>query len=103
MTKNLQQKLSGNCLTTQVVNIKKGDLYDVYIGRPSEFGNPFEARDYGLIKCLKYYEAHIRNRLLIDPEFKDRLLELKGLRLGCFCKPNMCHGDILVKIIEELS
>ena len=89
--------------STIVVNIKKGEECDVYIGRPSEFGNPFESRDYGLIKCLKYYEAHIRNKLIKDPSFKDRLLELQGKRLGCFCKPNLCHGDILVKLINELS
>lgn len=88
--------------STKVVNIKKDEEYDIYIGRPSEFGNPFEARDYGLIKCLKLYEMHIRNKLKTDPSFKERLLELNGKRLGCFCKPNLCHGDILVKIIDEL-
>lgn len=86
----------------QVVNIKKGDEYDVYIGRPSEFGNPYDAKTYGLIKCLKMYEVHTRNRLAKDPDFKIRLLELKDKRLGCFCKPNMCHGDVLVKLINEL-
>lgn len=88
--------------STKVVNIKKDEEYDVYIGRPSEFGNPFEARDYGLIKCLRLYELHIRNKLKVDPSFKERLLELNGKRLGCFCKPNLCHGDILVKLINEL-
>ena len=26
----------------------------------------------------------------------DSLLELKGKTLGCWCKPEDCHGDILV-------
>lgn len=89
--------------STKVVNIKKGESYDIYIGRPTDFGNPFEARSYGLIKCLRLYEAYIRNKLEVDPCFKEKLLDLKGKRLGCFCKPNLCHGDILVKIINELS
>lgn len=90
-------------MTTKVVNIKKGEEYDVYIGRPSEFGNPFEARAYGLIKCIKLYEMHLRNKLSTDPTFKDRLLALEGKRLGCFCKPNLCHGDIIVKLLNEFN
>jgi hypothetical protein len=26
-----------------------------------------------------------------------------GKNLGCWCKPEKCHGDILIKIIEELN
>lgn len=29
------------------------------------------------------------------------LNELKGHDLVCFCKPKLCHGDILVKLLEE--
>jgi hypothetical protein len=31
-----------------------------------------------------------------------RLHELKGKKLGCWCKPQACHGDILTKLIELL-
>ena len=24
--------------------------------------------------------------------------ELKGKTLGCWCKPNNCHGDILIEL-----
>ena len=27
--------------------------------------------------------------------------ELKDKRLGCFCKPKSCHGDILIELIEK--
>lgn len=27
------------------------------------------------------------------------LPELKG-RLGCWCKPEACHGDVLVELLE---
>jgi hypothetical protein len=28
------------------------------------------------------------------------LHELKDKRLGCFCKPKACHGDVLKKYAE---
>ena len=29
--------------------------------------------------------------------------ELRGKILGCWCKPKPCHGDILVKLVEEVG
>lgn len=26
---------------------------------------------------------------------------LAGKTLGCWCKPNPCHGDVLVKLVQE--
>ena len=26
---------------------------------------------------------------------------VKGKRLGCWCKPNKCHGDIIIKLLNE--
>lgn len=92
--------------STTVVNIKEGAEYDVYIGREgrgysSEFGNPFSSLPR--LTAIDTYEKHIRNKLKTDPGFKWRLLRLRGQRLGCFCKPQPCHGDVLVKIIDELE
>ena len=28
-------------------------------------------------------------------------MELEGKELGCWCKPSLCHGDILIKIFRE--
>lgn len=85
---------------TKVVNLYK-DKYDVYIGRPGKgkegyFGNPFalkpnETRDATIARYKEYFD----NRILNDPEFKERVLELKDKTLGCFCKPHACHGDII--------
>ena len=33
----------------------------------------------------------------------DSILELDGKVLGCWCCPEECHGDILVKILQELK
>jgi hypothetical protein len=27
--------------------------------------------------------------------------ELKGKKLGCWCKPNACHGDVLAELADD--
>lgn len=91
---------------TTVVNIRKSE-YDVYIGRSGKgmqsiWGNPFSVKEYGLGVCIEMYRNYILERLDNEPELLLELKKLKGKRLGCFCKPNACHGDVLVSIIEEI-
>ncbi|GIW60329.1 MAG: hypothetical protein KatS3mg087_1395 [Patescibacteria group bacterium] len=73
---------------TTVVNIKKSK-FDIYIGRPSKWGNPFKTGP--LDKRLLYYE----NYLLNNDELLNSLPELRGKVLGCHCDPKPCHGHIL--------
>lgn len=92
----------------EVVNLKK-DQYDVYIGRAGKgqdgyFGNPFVvSATTSREKAISEFELYARNRLVTDAEWAKRIKELKGKRLGCFCKPLACHGDVLKKICEELN
>lgn len=88
--------------STRVVN-KYKEPYDVYIGRGSLWGNPYTVQAYGRELCIAMYEQYIRQRLHQEPDLYLQLLELKGKTLGCFCKPKACHGDILIKLIEEYS
>lgn len=87
---------------TEVVN-KRDRLYDVYIGRGSIWGNPFTVEKYGRNGCIDKYENYIRDKLRNNPEMWQELQKLEGKVLGCFCKPKRCHGDILVKILEEIK
>ena len=87
---------------TTVVHINNHDGYDVYIGRPSKWGNPFRLADYGNDRHLvvRMFEQWLRRpaqQSLIEAAVK----ELDGKRLGCYCRPAQCHGDIWVKLIEE--
>lgn len=77
---------------TRVVNLRKDD-YDVYIGRPSLFGNPFIVGVDGTREeVIKKYADWI----LTQPELLAVIkTELPGKRLDCFCKPKSCHGDII--------
>ena len=86
-------------MVIKVVNLYK-EPYDVYIGRAGKgqdgkWGNPFfeGTKEENIAK----YEKH----LLESPELMQALPELLNKRLGCFCKPKACHGDILKKHAEK--
>lgn len=82
---------------TVVVNSKSED-YDVYIGRPSKWGNPFViGTDGDRQEVVAKYEKWLQSQRSL---FND-LHELRGKRLGCWCKPELCHGDILVKLLNK--
>ena len=83
-------------MKTKIVN-KKTSSFDVYIGRGSKWGNPFRMKSENQRgEVIEKYEDYARQKFS-----KDELAVLVGKRLGCFCKPRKCHGDILVKLIEE--
>lgn len=77
--------------------------YDVYIGRGSIWGNPFTVQEHGRDRCIQLYKEYIIERLCNEPELVQQLLSLRGKRLGCFCKPQACHGDVLVELYEHMS
>lgn len=85
-------------MTTTVTHIKNG--YDVYIGRPGKWGNPFVLRDEVHRAALI---AHYKKWLLTQPQLLADLHELKGKRLGCYCAPRACHGDVLAELADALA
>jgi hypothetical protein len=100
----------------QVVNFKNikpvwGRFSDVYIGRQmasygleqSIWANPYKI-DTRLTrnKSIEMYEIYIRKRLQLEQKLVDALKELANAqRLVCWCKPERCHGDILVLLMRE--
>jgi len=86
----------------KVVHCKKSP-YDVYIGRPGKWGNPYSHKPGTQAKFLVASReeaiAAYEEYLLNSPELMAALPELKGKVLGCWCKPLSCHGDILLKHI----
>lgn len=86
---------------TRVVNLHRSP-YDVYIGRAGQgqdgyFGNPCRGNRRDAIEAFRTY---FHARLGTDVEFKRRVEELRGKRLGCFCAPKECHGDVIVEYLE---
>jgi len=105
-----------------VVNIYK-DSFDVYIerrgkGHDGYFGNPVAVgqpcpvcgKTHQKGETLRCYERHLRVRVVVEPEFRARLLALKGQTLGCFCAPaggfrpgdpEICHGQVIERWLSE--
>ncbi len=91
--------MSNTSGSTTVANIWDG-YYDVIIDRTTIFGNPFPERKYGRDGCIAKFRTYFYNRIEVDSEFKARVLELKGKRLGCHCKPKACHGDVIAEYLN---
>ena len=82
----------------RIVHCKQGARFDVYIGRPSVWGNPFEiGRDGTREQVIARYRAWVRTQ----PDLMARLPELRGKTLGCWCAPHACHGEILLELAER--
>jgi Domain of unknown function (DUF4326) len=78
--------------------VHKRDPHDVYIGRPSKWGNPFAiGKDGTREEVIAKYEQWI----VSQPQLMAALPELRGKRLACWCAPLACHGDVLARLVED--
>jgi hypothetical protein len=88
-------------MTTTVANIRNGEEFDVYIGRGGDsiWGNPFKiGRDGDRQEVIAKYRTYILRR----PDLLAELPKLKGKRLGCWCAPRLCHGNVLAELADTL-
>ncbi len=82
---------------TRVVNMKRDD-HDVLIDRRTKWGNRFRIGEDGTRReVIALYKAELLTRVDLLRELE----ELRGMRLGCWCAPLPCHGDILVEFLEN--
>lgn len=99
---------------TTVVNVKWNE-WDVYIGRTSnrnglaasKWQNPYRiskrANMEERLACIQLYREHLERH----PLLMEMIGELRGKRLGCWCRPPegfrgrlMCHGQILAGLAD---
>ena len=81
-------------MVAKVVHCKK-EKFDVYIGRPSIWGNPFVmGKDGDRGDVIQAYRVYLTGR----PDLTRLLPTLKGKVLGCWCHPRPCHGDVLLEL-----
>lgn len=83
----------------KVVHCNKAP-FDVYIGRPSKWGNPFQLkREQDRATVIAKYKTYL---LTMKPELVEQAKkELRGKTLGCFFAPKACHGDVLLEIANQ--
>ena len=99
---------------TRIVHCKR-ESYDIYIGRPSKWGNPFthrSSRTCAEIQVVDRNEAIVAYRQWIrgyrqvpgrEPPSLEEIKSLQGKILGCWCKPLPCHGDVLAELADQLK
>lgn len=86
-------------IKTTVVNLKK-DNYDIYVGRPSEYGNPYIiGKDGTRSQVLQLYKKDLLSNIDLMIKIKK---ELKGKVLGCYCLPLLCHAQLLSWLCNTL-
>lgn len=94
-------------MKTTVVHVNDVLGYDSYIGRAnprrglkaSPFANPFKI---GVDGDRAEVIAKYRLWLIDRPALIHRAVrELRGKRLGCWCAPEACHGDVLAEIADS--
>ncbi len=85
-----------------VVHCKR-EPFDVYIGRPSRWGNQFVIGEDGTREeVVLLYKVWLRQWLHDRPDHLEELKrELRGKILGCWCAPLPCHGDVLAEIANS--
>jgi hypothetical protein len=101
---------------TSVVNrYHVGTDYDVYIGRPTKWGNKFThqrkvaAKNKDLIlvnnreEAVERYRDWLFDMHGIEHNLLDELDEIKGKTLGCWCHPLPCHGHVLAELADNME
>lgn len=93
-----------------LLQLKPGEKKRRYPEKDSIWANPFKIDknekniDKAVDDVVINYEHYIREKLKNNPSLKSDLLKLKGKNLGCWCigRYKNCHGNVLVKLINEL-
>lgn len=85
---------------TRLVN-KYKEPYDVLITRGTPFGNRFvEGKDGSREEIITLCRREQAERINTEPEFREKVLGLRGKTIACVCKPKSCHGDFIVEFLE---
>ncbi len=87
----------------------KREPYDVLIDRTTPWGNPYSHKEGTTAQhivatreeAVEHYREWIKARLRAqEPGLLEALAGLHGKRLGCWCAPDACHGDVLADAAE---
>lgn len=87
-----------------MVHVNK-EPFEVLIDRTTIWGNPYSHKENTLakykVKTRKESIEKYKEYILNNKELLNKLPELQGKTLGCWCKPRSCHGDVLVELCNR--
>ena len=92
----------------------------IYVGRPTEFGNPFtvaEAKEFHKLfgapddgetpahTAVRWFREWLNGEPVdreCRPPSRDKIKLLRGKNLACFCPlDHPCHADVLLQLANE--
>lgn len=90
---------------TVVVNKDRGDKYDIYIGRGTIWGNPYQMGvDGDRDEVIRKFKYDFENGMLkASTELEKNLDIVRGKVVACHCKPAACHGDVIASYLNSLD
>jgi len=53
------------------------------------------------VATISRYRVYLLRRIKDDPALRRELETLRGRRLGCWCKPGPCHGEVIAELLNE--
>jgi len=73
----------------------------VKVSRPTKWGNPFSAAEYGRRLAVLNYKLYVLGMAMIGALDLD---ELRGKNLACWCRlGDQCHADILLQLANHVD
>ena len=87
----------------RVVNMKN-EIANVKVDRSSVLGNPFIiGKDGDRDEVIRKYRVYLNNCIRVVDEL-NRICSLDDdIKLGCWCVPEACHGDVIVSAVNYLK
>ncbi len=73
----------------------------IYVGRPTNWGNPFNWQDHGHANAVRRFEQHLLSSPALVAATRD---QLAGRDLACWCSPEKpCHADVLLRVANTVE
>jgi hypothetical protein len=93
---------------TKIVNYTHMLAKEIKPGEEGWLGNPhpigwcdicktYHTRD----ECIERFKEDFYKKIKSDSGFIQSVLSLQGQKLGCYCKPKNCHGDVIKQWIDN--
>ena len=84
------------------------DMLETPIGKRGWLGNPHTVEDHGREGSIERFRRAFEYRIENDGEFRARVRDLVGKRLGCWCQSldadgPACHGEVIAEWADRLA
>lgn len=73
------------------------------VGERGWIGNPYTTAEYPREMAIELFRRDFEDRTQNDSEFRQAVEGLRGNNLGCYCRPQPCHGDVILAYLGETA